>query len=70
VDCPLEVCQQRDTKGLYQKAISGEIPAFTGISAPYEAPENPEIHLHTDKQTIDDCIKSIIEKLQISRIIS
>ncbi|TWU17935.1 adenylyl-sulfate kinase [Allorhodopirellula heiligendammensis] len=45
VDTPLEVCQQRDPKGLYKKALAGEIPNFTGISDPYEAPQQPEIHL-------------------------
>ena len=49
VDCPVEVCEQRDPKGLYEKARSGEIENFTGISAPYEAPEDPEIHIRTDE---------------------
>jgi adenylylsulfate kinase len=50
VDCALEVCEARDPRGLYAKARVGEIPAFTGISAPYEAPETPEIVLHTDRE--------------------
>src|SRR5919199_6739409 len=53
VDCPLEVCEQRDVKGLYKKARSGEIAQFTGISDPYEAPEHPEITLHTDRESPD-----------------
>ena len=69
VDCPIEVCQQRDPKGLYQKAINGEIPSFTGISAPYEIPDQPEIHLRTNQQTIDESLQIIIEKLKHSRII-
>ena len=69
VDCPLAICQQRDPKGLYQRAINGEIPSFTGVSAPYEVPENPEIHLHTNQQSIDDSLNVIIQKLQNSRII-
>src|SRR5437016_4124573 len=50
VDCPLEVCEQRDVKGLYEKARAGKIPEFTGISAPYEAPLRPEITLRTHQQ--------------------
>jgi adenylylsulfate kinase len=48
VDTPIEICEQRDPKGLYKKARAGEIKGFTGIDAPYEAPENPEIHLQGD----------------------
>lgn len=47
VDTPIDECMKRDPKGLYKKAKAGEIDNFTGISSPYEAPENPEIHLHT-----------------------
>ena len=47
VDTPLDECARRDPKGLYKKAQAGEIENFTGISSPYEAPENPEVHLHT-----------------------
>ena len=54
VDVPLAVAEERDPKGLYKKARAGIIPSFTGISAPYEAPENPEVHLHTDKQTPEE----------------
>src|SRR5438270_7145111 len=53
VQCPLEVCEQRDVKGLYKKARTGEIKQFTGISDPYEPPLNPEIHLHTDRENTD-----------------
>ncbi len=63
VDCPLEVCEQRDVKGLYKKARSGEIAQFTGISDPYEAPENPEIHLHTDTENLEQDVEIILEKL-------
>ena len=59
VDCPLEVCEQRDVKGLYAKARRGEIPNFTGISSPFEAPEKPEVQVHSDKSTIDECIDKI-----------
>jgi adenylylsulfate kinase len=47
VDCPVEICEERDPKGLYEKARSGEIENFTGISAPYEAPQSPDIHIDT-----------------------
>jgi adenylylsulfate kinase len=51
VECSLEVCEERDVKGLYKKARAGQIPEFTGISAPYEAPENPELVVNTAKET-------------------
>lgn len=63
VDCPLEVCEERDPKGIYRKAREGIIKEFTGISAPYEAPENPEIHLHTDKHSPEECLRIIIDYL-------
>ena len=63
VDCPVEVCEQRDPKGAYKKAREGIIKEFTGISAPYEAPENPEIHLHTDKMTVAECVQVIMDYL-------
>jgi len=59
----LEVCESRDPKGLYEKARSGEIPAFTGISSPYEKPENPEILLTTDKFGIEECINQVLNYL-------
>lgn len=62
-DSPLDVCESRDPKGLYKKARAGEIPEFTGISSPYEAPENPEIILNTSDQSIDECVKQIIDYL-------
>jgi adenylylsulfate kinase len=63
VDCPVEVCEQRDPKGAYTKARQGIIKEFTGISAPYEAPENPEIHLHTDKMSVEGCVQAILDYL-------
>lgn len=63
VDCALDVCEQRDPKGLYKKARAGEIPEFTGISAPYEAPESPEISLRTDLASVDECVEKLIEYL-------
>ena len=63
VDCPLEICEQRDPKGVYKQAREGTIKEFTGISAPYEKPENPEIHLHTDKMTVNECVDLIMDFL-------
>ncbi len=63
VDCPLEVCEQRDVKGLYAKARSGEIKQFTGISDPYEAPHNPEITVHTDRENVGQEVEIVLSKL-------
>ncbi len=63
--CPLEVCKKRDPKGLYKKVEAGEIENFTGISAPYEEPKDPEIILETDKYPIERCINKIIEKINL-----
>jgi len=63
VDAPLEVCEARDPKNLYRKARAGEIREFTGIDAPYEAPEDPEIVVHTDEQTVDESVATILEQL-------
>jgi len=69
VDCPLEVCKERDTKGLYEKAEKGEIANFTGVTAPYEAPENPEVVVNTDEDDVEACVDQIIEALEESGII-
>lgn len=63
VKCPVEVCMERDVKGMYQKAIKGEIKEFTGISDPYEEPLNPEILLETDKETMEESVNKIIQRL-------
>jgi len=60
VECPLEVCEQRDVKGLYQKARAGQIPEFTGISAPYEPPLTPELTIHTDAQSVEESVARIL----------
>ncbi len=60
VDTPLEVCEARDVKGLYKKARAGEITNFTGISAPYEAPEKPALHIQTANESIEDSAEKII----------
>ncbi|PVF97471.1 adenylylsulfate kinase [Serendipita vermifera] len=64
VDAPLAVVEARDPKGLYKKARSGEIKEFTGISAPYEAPDSPEIHIRTDEHDVADSVRVIVEYLQ------
>ncbi len=63
VDTPLEVCQQRDPKGLYQKASQGEIKGFTGIDSPYEAPEKPELVLKTTQATVEELAQIVIDYL-------
>ncbi|TIA72043.1 hypothetical protein E3P77_02460 [Wallemia ichthyophaga] len=64
VDAPLSVVEQRDPKGLYKKARSGEIKEFTGVSAPYEAPANAELHIKTDEHDVEASVKIITEYLQ------
>jgi adenylylsulfate kinase len=64
LDAPLEVCERRDPKGLYRKARRGEIPEFTGISAPYEPPADPTAVLHTGYQAIDECVARLLEILR------
>ena len=63
VDCPLDVCEERDTKGLYKKARAGEIKEFTGISAPYEPPLNPEVTVNTAALSIEECAQAVVETL-------
>jgi len=64
VKCPVEVCESRDVKGLYKKAREGIIPNFTGISALYEEPENPEITVDTDTETLQESVDKIIKYLE------
>ena len=63
VDIPIEVAEQRDPKGLYKKAREGKIPEFTGISAPYEEPENPEIKMRSDQKSIEESVAEIVKYL-------
>ncbi|HEY9826708.1 MAG TPA: adenylyl-sulfate kinase [Stenomitos sp.] len=62
-DADLETCEGRDVKGLYQKARAGQIAEFTGISSPYEAPEHPELIVHTGAKPLEDCVDEVIDKL-------
>ena len=64
IDTPLEVCESRDPKGLYQKARTGEIPNFTGISSPYEAPANPEIWLKTNDLSVEEAASKVLAYLK------
>jgi adenylylsulfate kinase len=63
VDCSLAVAEERDPKGLYKKARAGEIKNFTGIDDPYEAPDQPEIHLHTDQMSLEEEVQIILDYL-------
>lgn len=69
IDAPLEVVIDRDVKGLYEKAIAGEIPNFTGISDPFEAPVKPDIHVRTDQQTVAESAAYIISQLEARGLI-
>lgn len=69
VDCSLESAEGRDPKGLYKKARAGEIKNFTGIDDPYEAPTSPEIHLHSDRQSLAEEIDTILAELRAREII-
>src|ERR671935_2042497 len=64
VDCPLDVCEQRDVKGLYQKARAGQIPEFTGVSAPYEPPLDPELTIRTAEQSPEESVGQVLAYLE------
>jgi len=65
VKCPVDVCAERDVKGLYKKAMSGEIKQFTGVSDPYEEPINPEVVCETDNETVEESTEKILTKLEL-----
>jgi adenylylsulfate kinase len=67
--CPLEICEERDVKGLYEKARKGLIADFTGISSPYEPPVNPEITVDTGTDDLDKCVGQVLEYLLQHQII-
>ncbi len=64
VRCPLDECMKRDVKGMYKKALAGEIKDFTGVDDPYEEPENPELTLDTDKETLDESVQKVLDAMQ------
>ncbi len=70
VHAPLEVVEGRDVKGLYKRARAGEIPNFTGISDPYEAPENPEVLVDTSRETVDESVQKVLDYLKNQGLIS
>ncbi len=70
VKCPIEICEDRDSKGIYQKARKGEIKNFTGISAPYEPPEHPDLTIETDKEDINSSVKKVLRFMEKRNIIS
>ena len=70
VSADLSVCESRDPKGLYKKARAGEIKGFTGIDAPYEAPENPELVVHTDRHSVEECAQIVVNYLKNNNIIN
>lgn len=64
VSCPVEECARRDVKGLYEKAMRGEITEFTGVSDPYEPPASPEVTVETDKLSPEECVATVLDRLQ------
>jgi adenylylsulfate kinase len=64
VDCPIEVCEQRDVKGLYRKARAGEIKQFTGVNDPYEEPLDPDVTLYTDRETVEESTQKVIAAIE------
>jgi adenylylsulfate kinase len=62
-NAPIEICEARDVKGMYKKARAGQIAEFTGISSPYEAPENPELSVNTGKEELNNCVKQVIGEM-------
>lgn len=64
VRCSLEECMRRDVKGMYRKALAGEITSFTGVDDPYEEPPNPELVLDTDKETVEESVQRVLEKMK------
>ena len=69
VDCPIEVCEERDVKGLYRRARAGEVKEFTGISSPYELPEKPELTVNTEQETFEESVQKVINLLNERSIV-
>ena len=70
VDTPIEICEQRDPKGLYKKARAGEIKDFTGIDSDYDIPQSPQIHLKTENLSIEQCAQQIVDYLIANQLVS
>ena len=69
VATPIETCAARDVKGLYAKAFAGELKDFTGVDDPYEAPLNPEITLHTENETLQESVQTVLDYLEVHNLI-
>lgn len=69
VDCPLTTCIERDPKGMYKKALEGQIKEFTGVTAPYEPPIHPDIVVKTDTRSLDTCVLDVIEALAVRHLV-
>ena len=69
VDCPIDVLTSRDTKGLYKRALAGEIGNFTGVSDPYEPPVNPSVVVHSDRESVEESIEKIWRAMEAERLI-
>ena len=70
VKCSLTVCEKRDVKGMYKKARNGELDNFSGVTSPYEIPENPELIVDTENNTVEDCVLHILNYLKSNNLIS
>jgi adenylylsulfate kinase len=64
VRCPVEICMKRDVKGMYQKALEGKIKHFTGVDDPYEEPEHPELILNTDRESVEESVSKVLQKIE------
>ena len=69
VECPVDVAEQRDTDGWYAKARRGEVTEFTGVNAPYEPPDAPEVHIHSDRESVDEAATKVLARLEDLQII-
>lgn len=69
IDTPFDICAKRDPKGLYKKALEGKIKNFTGLDSPYEKPENPEVHIYTQDESVDESVAKIIGLLKEKKYI-
>lgn len=69
VKCPLQICKERDVKGLYKKALAGEIKQFTGIDDPYEEPSRPDLILDTHRLSVDECVAAVLAYLEDNKMI-
>jgi adenylylsulfate kinase len=70
VNAPIEVCEQRDVKGLYKKARAGEVKNFTGIDSPYEVPKNPDVVIHTHQNTVDESLNALLDVVMPKIVVS